>query len=245
MTNSGDIVLVHSSDLHIDHSYGPEIYGGVATMGLRVVLQAAAELDADAVLVAGDMFENNRLPEPVLQETAQLLGAASMPVVILPGNHDPAMQGSAHERGGLGAIDGVHVLGLTHDKAVHLEALDLEVWGHAHLDYGDMMPLREPQQRSTRWQVAMAHGHYEPVPDRAKKHNPAWLIGDDEIEATGADYVALGHWNRPAQVGNGGVHAYYSGSPDLAKTVNMVRLGDAGVDVSLAPVRFDKETQYL
>ena len=244
MSSPSDIVLVHSSDLHIDHQYGPEIYGGVATMGLRVVLGAAAALDADAVLVAGDMFENNRLPEAVLEETAQLLAAATAQVVILPGNHDPAMQGSAHERGGLGDIDGVHVLGLTHYKAVHLEALELEVWGHAHRDYGDMTPLREPRRRSTRWQVAMAHGHYEPVPDRAKKHNPAWLIGDDEIEATGADYVALGHWNRPGQVGNGVVQAYYSGSPDLAKTVNVVRLGDAGVAVTLEPVRFDNEPQH-
>ena len=102
MSSPSDIVLVHSSDLHIDHQYGPEIYGGVATMGLRVVLGAAAALDADAVLVAGDMFENNRLPEAVLEETAQLLAAATAQVVILPGNHDPAMQGSAHERGGLG-----------------------------------------------------------------------------------------------------------------------------------------------
>ncbi len=57
MTKSDDIVLVHSSDLHIDHQYGPDIYGGVATMGLRVVLDAAAALDADALLVAGDMDE--------------------------------------------------------------------------------------------------------------------------------------------------------------------------------------------
>jgi DNA repair exonuclease SbcCD nuclease subunit len=239
MANNGDIVLVHSSDLHIDHQYGPEIYGGVPTMGLRVVLAAAAELNADAVLVAGDMFENNRLPEPVLEAAAQLLAAAAMPVVILPGNHDPAMAGSAHERGGLAKIDDVHILGMTHDTAVLLNALELEVWGHAHRDYGDMTPLRDPRRRTTRWQVAMAHGHYEPAPDRSKKHNPAWLIGDDEIEATGADYVALGHWNRPGRVGNGGVHAYYSGSPDLAKTVNVVRLGAAGTEVTRAPVRFD------
>lgn len=239
MTKADEIVLVHSSDLHIDHSYGPEIYGGVATMGLRVVLNAAAALGADAVLVAGDMFENNRLPASVLQETARLLEAATMHVVILPGNHDPVLDGSAHERAGLADIDGVHILGLTHVKAVLLEDLELEVWGHAHTDYGDMTPLRDPPRRRTRWQVAMAHGHYEAAPDRAKKHNPAWLIGDAEIEATGADYVALGHWNRPRQVGNGVVHAYYSGSPDLAKTVNVVRLGGAVVDVSRAPVRFD------
>ena len=53
---------------------------------------------------------------------------------------------------------------------------------------------------------------------------PRWLISNAEIEATEADYLALGHWNRAVQVGTGKVPAYYSGSPDLAKTVNVVRL---------------------
>ena len=44
------------------------------------------------------------------------------------------------------------------------------------------------------------------------------------IAATGADYVALGHWDRPTQVGDGSIPAYYSGSPDWAKTVNLIRL---------------------
>jgi hypothetical protein len=46
--------------------------------------------------------------------------------------------------------------------------------------------------------------------------------------------VALGHWNRAARVGTGTtVPAFYSGSPDLAKTVNVVRLrGNGMVDVS-------------
>ena len=43
-----------------------------------------------------------------------------------------------------------------------------------------------------------------------------------------SDYVALGHWNRAVRVGNGAVPAYYSGSPDLARTVNVVRLKATG-----------------
>ena len=56
---------------------------------------------------------------------------------------------------------------------------------------------------------------------------PSWLISDAEIDATEADYLALGHWNRPEKVGTGRVPAYYSGSPELAKTVNLIRL-DSG-----------------
>ena len=102
--------------------------------------------------------------------------------------------------------------------------LGLEIWGRPHLDYGDMIPFERPRPRSTRWQIAMAHGHYVPVPDRTTRLRPSWLIGDDELAATAADYVALGHWNRAAKVGS--VAAYYSGSPEYSGTVNVVRLGD-------------------
>jgi len=125
----------------------------------------------------------------------------------------------------------MHILGVTHEQAVSFPAHDLEVWGHAHRDYFDMPPLRGPRLRSTRWLVAMAHGHYEPPETRANPLRPSWIFGDEEIAATGADYLALGHWDRPMRVGNGAVPAYYSGSPDLAGTINLVRLTADGVIV--------------
>jgi hypothetical protein len=54
------------------------------------------------------------------------------------------------------------------------------------------------------------------------------VFSDDEIAATRADYLALGHWDRPVRVGNGVVPAFYSGSPELAGTGNLVRLTAAG-----------------
>ncbi|NQV54777.1 MAG: metallophosphoesterase [Rhodospirillales bacterium] len=239
--NNGDVLLVHSSDLHIDHGYGPNAYGGNPIMGLMSVLDAAERLNADAVLVAGDMFEHNRQPQHVLDDTAAILANAAMHVVILPGNHDPLIPESAFHRGGIADIDKVHILGMTHEEAIHLEELELEIWGHAHLDYGDMAPLRAPRQRTTKWQVAMAHGHFEAAPDPMRKHNPGWMINSAEITATGADYVALGHWNQPKRVGDNGIHAYYSGSPDLAETVNLVRLGAGGIEVTREAVRFEFE----
>src|SRR5260370_721871 len=89
------------------------------------------------------------------------------------------------------------------------------------------LPLRGPRPRSTQWQVAMAHGHYEPPETRANPLRPSWIFSDEEITATGADYLALGHWDRPMRVGSGVVPAFYSGSPELARTVNLVRLTTA------------------
>jgi len=101
-----------------------------------------------------------------------------------------------------------------------------------------MVPLRDPRVRSARWHVTLAHGHYED--DGVPPLRPSWLISNAEIEATRADYLALGHRNRAARVGTGTtVPAFYSGSPDLAKTVNVVRLrGNGTVGVSREPIEW-------
>jgi DNA repair exonuclease SbcCD nuclease subunit len=226
-----EIVLVHSSDLHIDEDRAVGPHDGDGTAGLCAVLTTAQALRADVVLLAGDTFENNQLSPAILERARWLLANADLPVVILPGNHDPALADSVFVRGGLAALPNVSILGVTHDEAVPFPLFDLDIWGHAHRDYFNMAPLRGPRPRSTRWQVAMAHGHYEPPATRANPLRPSWVFGDEEIAATGADYLALGHWDRAMRVGNGVVPAYYSGSPDLARTVNMVRLTATGAVV--------------
>jgi DNA repair exonuclease SbcCD nuclease subunit len=148
--------------------------------------------------------------------------------VILPGNHDPVVQEAVYHRMAASLAANVHVLGVTHHDAVLFPSLDLEVWGRAHDDYADMIPFERVRPRTTRWQIAMGHGHYHPLPDRSTPLRPSWLIGDAELAATQSDYVALGHWNRAARVGDGTVHAYYSGAPDYEGTVNLVRLTAQG-----------------
>ena len=220
-------MLVHSSDLHVDEDCAIGACGD-GTASLRAVLTTARALRADIALLAGDTFENNQLSAGILGRDGRLLAETGMPVVILPGNHDPAAAGSVFVRGGFAELPNVSILGVTHDEAVPFGAFDLEIWGHAHRDYFSMAPLRGPRRRSTRWQVAIAHGHYEPPATRANPLRPSWVFSDEEIAATAADYLALGHWDRAVRVGNGIVPAYYSGSPELARTVNLVRLTAAG-----------------
>jgi len=237
-----DIVVVHSSDLHVDHDYTARLHGGDGTAGLGCVLDAARDLAADVVLLAGDTFDSHRVPQNLIEQAAAVIGAAALPVVILPGNHDPAIAAAIYRDGPLAAVKNLHVIGVTHDDTVAFPDLSLEVWGRPHRDYDDMIPFATVRARRSRWLIAMAHGHYQPKPDRSIGPRPSWLIGDDEIAATAADYVALGHWNRAVRVGNGAVPAYYSGSPEYAGTVNVVRLSEAGgVTVTRAPLDIARE----
>src|SRR6185437_10522254 len=147
-----ELRIVHSSDLHV----------GDGTAGLRVVLAAACAAKADAVILAGDTFEHNRLSAELLDRTAAMLAEAKLPVVILPGNHDPAIADSVFHRA-IAAPKNVRVLGVTDEAVVSFPDLALEIWGNAHRDYGDNTPLAQPRPRRSFWQVAVAHGHYAPV----------------------------------------------------------------------------------
>lgn len=223
-----DIVLVHSSDLHLrPNGAGDDLHP------LRCVLAAAQGLNADALLLAGDVFDANRLPSQLIEAAAALFATSSAPVVILPGNHDCLTAGSVYYHPALAVVAGLHILGQSGESVV-FPHLDLEVWGLPHADYRDMRPLTQRRPRRTRWQVAMAHGHWVTRPEDSLR---SWLITDEEIASSGADYVALGHWEVPGPAGSGPVPAYYSGSPQRAGTVNAVRLSPVrGVEVGLAPL---------
>ena len=235
MSSFPESVIVHSSDLHlgVDDSFSNSDSLAV----LPKVLATATAVHANVVLLAGDTFDNHRQPLELLERAAQMLRDYRDPIVILPGNHDPLTPDSVYRRGGLANIPNVRILGLHVDEAVIFSEFELEIWGRAHLDYTDMSPLADPKPRTTRWQLAAAHGHYV---DEARDPNRmigSWLIHREELIATGSDYVALGHWNQATPVGTGEVAAYYSGSPEYAGTVNVVRLsGNGRVEVSQAPL---------
>ena len=233
--SSAQIIIVHSSDLHLgtDDSFSDSDRLQV----LPRVLAAANQASADVVVLAGDSFDNHRQPEHLLERAAAILRDYAKPVVILPGNHDPLTPDSVYRRGGLASIPNVSILGLNVDETVTFGELDLAIWGKAHVDYTDMSPLANPATRRTRWHIAAAHGHYV---DEARDPNRligSWLIHPEELNATDADYVALGHWNQATQVGDDRRNAYYSGSPEYTGTVNIVRMRENGrIEVTHSPL---------
>ncbi len=224
-----DVVLAHSSDLHIGGHSGP-----ADVHILESVVRTATHNAADALILAGDIFDHNRLPLAVLDEAARILGDADLPVLILPGNHDCLAASSVYRRGGIGDPENVRVFGVTDEEKIVIPELELGLWGRPHNDYLDMAPLRNAPARFARHQIVVAHGHWL---EHQHDGHRSWLMTDEEIAAVDADYVALGHWDRATIAGDGSVAAYYSGSPDLAKTLNLVRLdGTAGPDVSRVPI---------
>ena len=229
---AADLVVAHTSDLHL----GGRWHKGGELSALRAVLDAADETAAQVLILAGDVFDSHRTPVAIIEGAARMMDDAAVEVVILPGNHDPATPDAVYRRSGMDSIANVHVMGVTATDAVVFDAIDLEIVGVPHMAYVDMPALAEPRAKSALWQISVAHGHWVQGPHDAHR---GWLIHDHQIAASGADYVALGHWDVPQPIGDGTVPAFYSGSPEVAKTVNIVRFGAAGVDVRRHALRMD------
>lgn len=228
------LVVLHTSDLHL----GGRWHKGDEFTTLCAVLAAAREVQADVLILAGDIFDTHRVGEQVVETSARMLDDAGARIVILPGNHDPATPDAVYRRSSYVDLPNVSVLGVTAQDAIEFPALGLEVAGIPHLSYDDMRPLAPRRPRTQPHRIVAAHGHWVRGPH---DHHRAWLIHDHEIAATDADYVALGHWDVAQPAGDGSVPAYYSGSPELAKTVNIVRITAAGaVDVSRHPLILDE-----
>lgn len=230
--------LVHSSDLHVEDAgpHAPPSRGVKGIAALEAVLDTARALQADVVLLAGDTFDHARVAGRMLDRATALIAAAGRPVVMLPGNHDAALADCLFRRAGLLGLPHVTVLGVNADRAF-FAPLDLEIWGTAHRGADALVPLGAPPPRRTRWQVAMAHGHYVPAEEWRWQSHRAWLIADAALRQAAADYVALGHWDRAERVGPPDVEAHYSGAPDLTGTVHLVALAPDGVSVRREALR--------
>ena len=64
---------------------------------IRRIGELAEERGAEFVLVCGDVFESNQLDRAIVSRTFEVLSAFTVPVVLLPGNHDPLDAASIYD----------------------------------------------------------------------------------------------------------------------------------------------------
>lgn len=210
--------FVHTSDLHLDAFLGSNDAHAINRRNLMrdafaKVVETTDELEADALLIAGDIFDSNRArPETIAWFAEQCAAIAPMPVIAINGNHDALGSASVYRHQALFAVANLHLVLDTPGRLVTIDALDLVVWGRAFAESDwEFRPLDGlPEREDGRWHVALAHGHYV---RSEQDHHRSMLIRPSEIERSGWDYFALGHWEPHVDVTTNGVPAVYSGAP--------------------------------
>jgi DNA repair exonuclease SbcCD nuclease subunit len=224
--------MLHTSDVHIGHVTGPgDRHADICQCPILGLAAAIGEYQADLLMIAGDLFDHARLSESAVGATLELLTGPGVPVVVIPGNHDVHDTKSLWQRC-RSDVDrtGIHLLDQIEGSAFVHESKQITIWGRAMTDHEpSYRPLGEvPSRPNKGWYVVAAHGHLNLSSEDAHRSSP---ITYEEISATKADYVALGHWHLPTDASHGGVTAWYPGAP----------MGSPG-NGSAALVTFENET---
>ncbi len=226
--------ILHTSDIHLDRVEDK------ACDGLTAVVNLAIDEQVDMVIIAGDLFDHNRIENDLVGFVVKQLRRLPVPVVILPGNHDCLVPGSVYERAEFQGSDNIHIIGAPQGETLDLPELEVSIWGKCIDSYDvDVLPLEGmPQpQGNGRWHIAIAHGYYvgsEPA------LSPSYHIRQEEVINSGRDYIALGHLPMFRGVCLKPVPAYYCGSPSVSGSVALVEL-DEGTGVQVTQYMLERE----
>ena len=236
--------LVHTSDIHLG-MYGLQDLrdeDDITSMALEAVVDAVVRLDADMLLMAGDLFDHGRVTDDLVEFFTRQLGRLSVPVVVLPGNHDCYDSTSVYRREHFRRPpENLHIISRPEGEILYFPEPGLKIWGKAVAEHSpSVRPLwGMPPHPKDEWFVALAHGHFHYEHDRDQRSSP---IFPEEVASATCDYIALGHWDRYTDVSQGVVTACYSGAPHTtaAGSPGRVAVVDldplTGVDVYPLPV---------
>ncbi len=234
--------FLHTSDLQLDAPFAFLGEGGLHHRAqLRETFAEIIRLTkiegCQMLLIAGDLFNSNRPLQATVDFVLSMLATISIPVCILPGNHDCYDVASIYRK--VSFPSNVTIFTDTLSQKVFPE-LNLTVYGKAILSRDPSeCPMEGIRPReNTRWHVAMAHGN---LVVGSMKTN-ARPIHPEEIASSGMDYVALGDWHSYSECSQGKVCACYCGAPEPiafdqvgAGHVASVLLQEQGVEVN--PIR--------
>lgn len=217
--------FIHTSDLQLGmtrHFLDPADAGPRFTQDRIDAVTRLGELatlhDAACIVVAGDLFETNQLGEQTLARVADALSRLPVPMVVLPGNHDPLDAASLYDDDAMRALDG-RVVVVRDAAPFALPGLPgVEFVGAPWFSKrpagdpcADMLAALSPAEGVYR--VGIAHGQ---TLDQAPDPDAAGVIDLAAAEVAVRDgrlhYLALGDRHSTTAKGETGA-IWYSGTP--------------------------------
>lgn len=217
-------------------------FGQARIDAIRTIGKIAVEEQAEFVVVAGDVFETNRVATRTVRRAFEAMDSITVPVFLLPGNHDPLDAGSVFRSPTFAREKPAHVTVLESTQPIEVRP-GVEVLGAPWTSKRPLNDLvgavcEELESRPGLTRILVGHGA---VDDVIALPNPA-LISSAEAEAALDDgriaYLALGDRHSTTEVGRTG-RMWYSGSPeptdydeDDPGHVLLVELGDGTCTVT-------------
>ncbi|MCE9672615.1 DNA repair exonuclease [Myxococcus stipitatus] len=205
----------------------------------RKVILAANDLLVDAVVLAGDVFEDNQVENPLVHAVVAVLAQSRAPVYVLPGNHDALTPDAVYRRAAwkerpphVRLLDGEAPVPIPGTSAVLLAA-----------------PLRQKKgmkDPTAEWRdvpgtdairIGVAHGSLRIEGRHAPDDFP---IAMDAATRAGLDYLALGHWHgqyiHEGRTAYAGAHEPTKFGEEGSGQALLVELSARGATPRLTPV---------
>ncbi len=217
------IRFIHTSDVHLDTSFSssgfPAHLGARKREAIRAtfrrILEDAKAESADMVLIAGDLFEHDRVTPDTAEFLKQQFSALSpIRVFIAPGNHDPFIQGSPYKEEVW--PHNVHIFKSEEFQSVELPDLGVRVTGfgfnRTQIEEHHFVRLQPLPKDSVN--IVLSHGSdVRQVPEGKARHGPFSI---EEIAGKNVRYCALGHYHQQRLIPNpiDNTQAWYSGIPE-------------------------------
>lgn len=182
------IRLLHCGDIHLDAPFTslsdaegrPEQRRQELKQVISRIVELAAEEQVDLLLVCGDLYEHGYVRKSTIQFVSdQFERIQKIPVLIIPGNHDPATADSFYYHFRWPS----NVCILREEKGFYEHA------GSGARVY-TRLPLSDKLDRS-RINILMCHGTLD-MPFSTDAYQP---LSSKDIEDCGFDYCALGHFH--------------------------------------------------
>lgn len=198
------MLVAHISDLHLGRKSPGDPQGAERLNSFRQALATLAAAGPDVIVIAGDAFDGPNVERAIIDEVAGSLVALktakgeAIPVVIIPGNHDPA---DAHKlwtclekavgRPSVHVVREARMIMLADGKML-VEAYPCPTRFSGEPPWEQRLQL--PAAMGDAVRIVVAHGTLQggPVPEG---ETDAYPFGQGDVEALGADYVALGHFH--------------------------------------------------
>jgi DNA repair exonuclease SbcCD nuclease subunit len=181
----------------------------------------AADVGAEFVVVAGDVFEHNQLAPEVISQSLEAMRHIGIPVYLLPGNHDP-LDASSVYRSALFAAECPANVQVLDQPGIHQVRPGLQIvaapWRSKAPTtdlVADVLGDLEGPPADGVTRVLVAHGGVDVLDPDPAKPSLIRLAGVHDALARGAvHYVALGDKHSVTKVGGSG-RVWYSGSPEV------------------------------
>ncbi len=211
--------FIHAADFHLGANL--RRFGSARThlemaqfRALELTLEAAVARRTDFVLICGDLFDCRNPTPAIIEKTQSIFSSFSeVTVFVLPGTHDFLSDGSIFSPSQK-AWAPANVIILNGKQPMPLHLADSKAYLYFRPNHTNRS-TRSPIHDFRRWQdngyhIGLAHGSLKlggPGIDSDFPIDPA------DIEKSGLDFLALGHWHSSRVETYGRTVAAYPGIP--------------------------------